>query len=278
MKRAPAPWLRSVMVEALSARGVPEEHAAFVADGLVEASLRAVDTHGVRLFPTYIAELDGGRARARPGLEWQREGKTTRVLDAGGALGMVAGTVAALEAVELARENGVGAVAVANSNHFGPASCYTLRMARLGMIGMCFSNSDALVTPWAAKAALFGTNPLSVAALGEGEEVFCLDMATSQVAYSRIKIFREQDRPLEAGWAVDAEGKDGSREDAGELSALLPLGGYKGQGLGMVVTLLTALLADEPLDHELSHLFAPPYDEPRRVSHLLLALDVGAFV
>ena len=58
--------LERLMRRALVRRGVSDEHAGWVAEGLAEASLRGIDTHGVRLFPTYLAELDGGRAVARP--------------------------------------------------------------------------------------------------------------------------------------------------------------------------------------------------------------------
>ena len=81
-----------------------------------------------------------------------------------------------------------------------------------------------------------------------------------------MKHYRAQGLPLDPDWMV------------GE--ALLPLGagsGHKGHCLGMMVEILCALLAGMPLDHELTHLYAPPYDEPRRVAHFFLAFDLGAF-
>lgn len=244
-------------------RGLTGEHASYVAEGLLEASLRGIDTHGVRLFPTYIAELDGGRSRANPEMRWLGGGRAVRLLDAGHALGLVAGRTACAEAARLARELGAGAVAVRNSNHFGAASVYTLAMAREGVVGLSFSNSDALVAPHNGLRPLFGTNPLSLAVRGRGEDLFCADFATSQVSYSKVKHHQAQGLPLDPGWVVDG--------------ALRPLGGHKGQCLGMMVEILCALLAGMPLDHELSHLYAPPFDEPRRVAHLFLALDVAAF-
>ncbi|MCH9652214.1 MAG: Ldh family oxidoreductase [Deltaproteobacteria bacterium] len=272
-----ADWLEAVMTRALASRGLSPEHQAAVVEGLLEASLRGVDTHGVRLFPTYLKELDGGRAAVRPQMTWQENYSSAHLLDAGSALGLVAGRTACQRATELARNHGVGAVVVRNSNHFGPASAFTLWLARQGLIGLCCTNSDALVAPFQGVEALLGTNPISCAVAGEGDDVFCLDMATSQVSYSCTKIFREEGRPLEPRWAVDATGQDCASTEAGSPSALLPLGGYKGQGLGMAVSLLCALLAQEPLDDELSHLFAPPYDRGRRVSHFFLALNIGAF-
>ena len=247
----------------LDRRGLSAEHASYVVEGLLEASLRGIDTHGIRLFPTYVAELDGGRSRARPTLRWLGGGRAARLLDAGHALGLVAGRVACAEAARLAREHGVGAVAVRNSNHFGAGSVYSLAMARMGMVGLCFSNTDALVAPHNGVRPLFGTNPVSMAVQGRADDLFCADFATSQVAYSKVRHHQAHGMPLDPGWMVDG--------------ALKPLGGHKGQCLGMIVEILCALLAGMPLDHELSHLYAPPFDEPRRVAHLFLALDMGAF-
>jgi len=281
-QRVPVEQLDRLIEAALERRGVPEEHRRLVADGLLSTSLRGVDTHGVRLLPTYLAELDGGRARAEPRLIWSAGGKAARRLDAGGALGLVAGTVAAREAARLAGEHGVGAVVVADSNHFGAASVYTLEMARRGCIGLAFTNSDALVAPFAGGRPFFGTNPLSMAVEGDGGEMLCIDMATSQVSYSRVKKQRQRGAALPPGWAVTADGRDAAEAAsegaaaAGDL-ALKPLGGHKGQCLNLMVEVLCALLAGEPLDHELSHLYVPPFDAPRRVAHLFVAFDLAAF-
>ncbi len=270
--RVAAADLDRLMEAALARRGVPAEHRRFVVDGLLSTSLRGIDTHGVRLLPTYLAELDGGRARARPRLAWHGDGRAARRLDAGGALGLVAGILAAREAARLAGVHdgghGVGAVAVADSNHFGAASVYTLDMARRGVLGLAFTNSDALVAPHAGRRPFFGTNPLSLAVAGDGGEVLCVDMATSQVSYSRVKNARERGEPLAPGWAV---------EGADDAIALRPLGGHKGQCLALVVEVLCALLAGAPFDHELSHLYVAPFDAPRRVAHLFVAFDLAAF-
>jgi ureidoglycolate dehydrogenase (NAD+) len=269
LRTLPAATLAGRMRGALHRRGLPDEHAAYVVDGLIEASLRGIDTHGVRLFPTYLAELDGGRSAARPELRWSGRlsgERAARTLDAGNALGLVAGRVAADEAVRIARELGVGAVSVRNSNHFGAASVYTLAMARQGVLGLAFTNSDALVAPHGGTRPAFGTNPIAMAAQGAGEDLFCADFATSQVSYSKVRHQRAHGLPLEPGWVVE-----------GEETVLKPLGGHKGQCLGMMVEILCALLAGMPLDAELSHLYSPPFDEPRRVAHLFIALEVSAF-
>jgi ureidoglycolate dehydrogenase (NAD+) len=274
LQRVRAEVLERIMMRALAQRGVSEQHGHLVAAGLLWASLRGVDTHGVTLFPTYLRELDGGRARSQPVFSWTGDGGAMRVLDAGGALGLVAGHVAAHETVRLAKVHGVGAVSVRNSNHFGAASYFTSAMAEHDVVGLSFSNSDALVAPFNGARPLFGTNPISVAARGAGDELLCVDMATSQSSYSRIKQRRERGESIERGWALIGDGRDAcDSNDA--ITALQPLGGYKGQCLSMIVELLCAILAATPCDHQMSHLYEPPFDVPRNVAHLFLAFDIA---
>lgn len=279
MIRISADRISALMQAALVDRGVSADHARDVVAGLVGASLRGIDTHGVRLFPVYLAELDGGRARATPDLAWSSGSPSTRRLDAGGALGLVAGMAATREAIRLARAQGIAAVSVGNSNHFAAASVFTIEIARAGMIGICCSNADALMAPFAGIAALFGTNPLSVCAPGTGDELFCLDMATSQVAFSQLKARLARGEPVPAGWAVRPDGEDAAGARSwDEVGALKPLGGYKGQGLAIAVAILSGLLARMPLDHELTHFYTEPFDAGRRVSHLMIAIDIAAFL
>lgn len=271
----PPEAIESIVTDALARRGLSADDAVYVARALVQTSLRGVDTHGLRLLPTYLAELAGGRARARPQILWRSTSTVARTLDAGGALGIVAGRIATSEAIRLAGEHGLGAVAVRNSNHFGAASIYTLEMARAGFIGIACSNSDALVAPAGGLRAALGTNPLSVASAGDGNDMFCADLSTSQVAYSRVKEYRQNGWIVPAEWAHQSQGRDAGEID--QTVVLKPLGGYKGQCLGMIVEILSSVLSGGAGGHELEHFFTPPFDRPRGISHFLLAIDPGAF-
>lgn len=276
-RRVAAGALAAGIVRLLAGRGLPEEHARLAADTLVTASLRGVDSHGVRLLPVYLEEIAGGRCRPDPELRWSGEG-AARVLDAGGALGPVAGRLGAAEAVALARRHGVGAVAVGDSNHFGAASCHTLAMAREGMLGLAMTNSDALVAPFNGTRPLFGTNPVSFALAAEDGEILCADFTTSQGSFLKLRSRLEAGLPVPPGWAVTTAGRDAAEAAPGEgVAAMMPLGGHKGQCLGMMVEIFCALLAGMPFDHELTNLYDRPYDEPRRISHFFLALDLAAF-
>ncbi|ACY18632.1 Ldh family oxidoreductase [Haliangium ochraceum] len=263
------------VTQVLVRNGLSESDARSVANGLVETSLRGVDTHGLRLLPLYVKELEGGRSNARPQFRFEATRASVVKMDADAALGIMAGFAGADKAVEVARKSGVGVVSVANSNHFGAAALYGLRIARQGFIGIALTHAAARVAPFGGRTQLFGTDPICFTAPRKDGHPFCLDMATSQISYSKVKHHRLRGETLEPGWAVDDHGEPTVEPDS--VSALSPVGGYKGQGLSMMVQVLCALLADMPLDWELSHLDSGGFSEPRKISHFFMAIDFSAF-
>ncbi|TQC50911.1 Ldh family oxidoreductase [Rhodococcus sp. WS4] len=265
---------RTLATLALVEAGVPATDAESVAAALVDTSLRGIDTHGLRLLPQYLDELATGVANAAACPAVVRDRGAGLLLDADGALGVLAGLAAARLAADRARAFGVAAVGVRNSNHFGAASVYTRHLAGQGLIGIAVTSAASRVAPYGGVEPLFGTNPISVAAGAEDDE-FALDMATSQVCFGEVKHRRAEGRPLNSGWATDVDGQPTSAPD--EAYALSPLGGYKGQGLAMAVTLLGAVLTGSPPDWQLEQVGDGTPGRSRGVGHFVLALDPGAF-
>lgn len=272
----PVEEIRAAIHRSLNGYSVPEEHILFVAETLVSTSLRGIDTHGVELLPTYLMELAGGRSLARPELSWGSKFPGLALLDAGNALGIVAGNVGIRRAINLAKEFGVSAVGIKNSNHFGAAGFYAGLAADAGLACFAFSNSDALVATSEGTKVLNGTNPIAFVANGIGQDSFHLDMATSQVAYSKVRSYLANSMTLSHGWAVDKTGVDS--EISGTISALKPLGGYKGQGLAMVVQILCSLLVGGPFDSEITHLYSAPYSSGRKVGHFFLCINIEGLI
>ncbi|WP_205380376.1 Ldh family oxidoreductase [Streptomyces sp. MBT27] len=270
----PARQARTLAREALVAQGLPAAEAEQVADALVTTSLRGIDTHGLRLLPQYAAELATGVAKAGARPTVVQDKGAGLLLDADGSLGVLAGLAAARLAAERAARFGVAAVGVRNSNHFGAASVYTRTLARTGLVGIAVTSAASRVAPYGGVEPLFGTNPISVAA-GSGDEEFALDMATSQVCFGEVKQRRTEGRDLDGGWATDRHGRPTAEPDA--AYALSPLGGYKGQGLAMAVTLLGAVLTGTAPDWRLSQVGEGTPGESRGIGHLVLALDPAAF-
>lgn len=263
-----------LMHRQLAERGIAAEAAMHVTSALVEASLRGVDSHGVNLFPHYCASIDAGRINRNPDFHVVEQRDAAAVLDADFGFGHHAGAVAMDMAMDMARRRGIGAVAVRNSSHFAAAAYYGLRAARADLVGMAFTNADALVKAANSTVSFFGTNPICITFPMEGEGPLCLDMATSLVSWNKIVNHRREASLLPDGWAFDAEGHPTVDPDAAR--SLSPLGGYKGFGLGLMVEMLCAMLADGPLGADLLPMYQG-LGERRQVSHFFMAIDVAAF-
>lgn len=265
------------MVAQLCERGVSAEDSHLVSKALVESSRRGIHSHGVNLFKHYIAALDAGRCRVRPNITIVPSTAAIARMDGDGGLGIVVASRATEQAISLARHGcGVGVVSVRNSNHFGAASVYSRQMAAAGLVGLVFSNADALVVPHNGSRPMFGTNPISVGAQGLAGETFCADFATSQGSFMKaLAAFAAGEAP-KAGYYVDSDGID-VVESGRDFAHLLPLGGHKGQCLGMSVTILSAVLAGGPFDHEMPNLVHAHESQGARTSHLFVALDPDQF-
>ena len=122
---------------------------------------------------------------------------------------------------------------------------------------MAFTNASPLVTPTRGKEKFFGTNPISLAAPGQGGDNFVLDMATSVVALGKVEIASRKEQPIPQGWAIDKDGNNIT--DPNQYNALLPLGGeesssgYKGYGLAAMVEIFTAVLSGATIAPNVRH-------------------------
>lgn len=259
---------------AFSKLACPPSIAEPTAHALVEASLRGVDSHGVRLAPHYLAAAVSGRINLTPVMTCERTSATTALWNADHTYGTAAASEAMKQSIEMATESGMGCTAVGNSSHFGAAAIYALMAAEQGMIGLSLTHSDALVAPFGAATRYLGTNPICIAAPCEGEDPFCLDMATSAISWNRLLMHRSSGEPLDDGWALDAEGRP--CRDAGLSPTLTPSGGYKGSGLAMAVEILCSLLTAMPFGPHIPRMF-PVTGERRHLGHVVAAIDIRRF-
>jgi len=137
----------------LAVHGVPDADAAVVADCLVRADLRGVDTHGLVRLPGYLDRLRRGLVNPNPELSPLRVTPVAASLDGQNGFGFVVGTRAMQEAMAMAREFGVGIVSARRSTHFGMAACYVLQALEAGFVSLVFSNASPAMPPWGGRAA-----------------------------------------------------------------------------------------------------------------------------
>jgi len=182
-------------------------------------------------------------------------------------------SAAAEHATSLAKNHGAGWVAVKNSNHCGALPFYGLKVAAAGCVGFVITHTDPIMLPFGSKEAFLGTNPLCVTFPDSDGRPFCLDMSTSIVAWNRILAARRENRPLEGGWAVDADGKD--TRDPHAARALLPAAAHKGSGLAVMIDLICAVLTGMPFGADLPHMLA--VRETRHLGGHVGALKLASF-
>ena len=267
----------------LRAWGMDDDSIAATVEVMLYADLRGIESHGVSTMTLYDEFRRASKLTLRPQVRVVRETPVTALADGDGGLGHLPSQRAMRLACDKAAKCGVGVVSVRNSNHFGAAGAYATMAPERGLIGFvtCATWRPGIVPTFGADAML-GTNPIAFAAPTKSGPPFSLDMATSTVAFNKVKMAAWHGKELRPGWAMDANGQPLTDAAAAVKSIrLTPLGGlpemssFKGYGLATMVEILSTTLsgsffaATRPTEHP---------DAPRHnVGHFFLALDPKAF-
>jgi LDH2 family malate/lactate/ureidoglycolate dehydrogenase len=252
--------------------GLRGDDAEAVADVLVYANLRGIDSHGFIRLPIYMSRVASGLAGGTERMSVTAEFGALCRLDAGGALGPAAGIRGVDRAIALAGQHGVGVVAVGGSTHFGVAGYYAERAAEQGLLSIVCTNAPKTMVPFGGRDAFLGTNPLAVAAPLGRHGAFVLDMSSSVVARGKIMRAAGAGAPIEPGLAVDADGAPTTDSQAALDGSLMPLGGPKGSGLAMAIDILLVALAGADFGGEMASMYEDR-DRRQNVGHLFIVID-----
>jgi L-2-hydroxycarboxylate dehydrogenase (NAD+) len=166
-----------------------------------------------------------------------------------------------------------------HSNHAGAASVYAEMAARAGMIGIyCAVASANHMPPWGGIDSLLGTNPLAIAIpLGDDAPVL-LDIATTVVSYGTVKSYELRGEKMPDGWMVDkSTGRPLNEASRSGDGFLLPIGGYKGAGLSLMLGLLAGVLNGAGVGRDVVD-FNADDKSAANTGQFILALDVKRFI
>lgn len=287
----PVDVLTEFMVRAVEAMGVPGEDAEIIADVLITADLWGFKSHGVAHLRMYNKRINAGLQL--PITNWTviKDTPTTAVIDGGNGMGMVVGHQAMKIAIEKARQYGLGAVAVRNSSHFGPAGYYPMMAADEGLVGLSFTNAHPATAPTFGVRPMLGTNPIAVGVPTDEPFPFLYDAATSIAPRGKIEVAARAGEPIPEGWVIGEHGtwetdSDGMirRMNEGEV-ALLPiggkgelLGGHKGYGLSTIVEIFSAAFQSGTYLWGLTDTDEQGNPQFLRIGHFFMAIDVEHFV
>jgi L-2-hydroxycarboxylate dehydrogenase (NAD+) len=276
--RIPIAAVSGLIVDALLKSGVPAGDAAKIAELMLEADLVGADAHGVFRLPQYVQRLKLGSTNARPNIKVTRSAPATALIDGDNGMGHLVVARTAETAIELARECGVAWAGCVHSNHAGAAGVYAALPLQADMIGIYAAVANANHMPLAGGAEpLLGTNPIAVAIPAGQEPPVVLDIATSIVSYGTIKNHKLLNRPLHDDWMIDP--KTGAAVTDAQKSAealLLPMAGYKGAGLALIIGLLAGTLNGALFGRDCVDFNADPATVTN-TGQFVLALDPSRF-
>ncbi len=269
--------LQTFLAQAMARLGLPEEDSATVGRLMAEAEAQGSDGHGaIRLLP-YAKRIRACGVNVRPKIKLVEERAATALLDGDNGMGHLVMKHATELAIEKARQCGMGWVGTRHSNHAGPASLYARMPMAHDMIGLYFAVGNANhLPPWGGLEMLLSTNPLAVAVPALNEPPIVLDMATTVAAYGKVKAKAQRGEMMPLGWMIDRLGQpllDPKKADEGFL---LPIGGYKGYGLALIVGLLAGTLNGAAMGREVID-FNADATSTTNTGQAILVIDLAAF-
>jgi LDH2 family malate/lactate/ureidoglycolate dehydrogenase len=145
------------------------------------------------------------------------------------------------------------------------------------MIGMYFAVGNANhLPPWGGIEMLLSTNPIAVAIPARHEPPIVLDMATTVAAYGKVKAKAQKGETMPEGWMIDREGKPLTDPKRAGEGFLMPIGGYKGYGLALIVGLLAGTLNGAAMGKEVID-FNVDQNTPTNTGQAIMAIDISAF-
>ena len=265
----PAARLEAFTAACLEKLGVGSADARLVAETLVAANLRGVDSHGVVRLPHYATRLRNGTVNARPSITARRTGPSTALVEGDAGMGQLVAARAMREAIALAKESGAGAVVARNSSHCGACAWFVEMAVNEGLIGVALTHTDSIMVPPGMKRIFLGSNPIAFGAPG-----VIIDMSTTHVAWGKILVARQEGKEIPPDWGIDADGRPTT--DPHRVVGLAPTGGHKGYALATMVEILCAQLAGVPFGRHVTKMYGE-LDKPRNLGHFMLALDVARF-
>ncbi|KAK4449595.1 Malate/L-lactate dehydrogenase [Podospora aff. communis PSN243] len=268
---------REFVVSLLTASGVSAPNAAIIAQGLVEADLRGVDSHGINRIPSYLARIHAGvlDPKAEPSLT--QVTPVVAQVNAHNGFGFPAAHLAMSTACSIASTYGIGLVSVKHSNHFGMSAWLVRQALTANMMSLVFTNSSPALPAWGSRSQLLGVSPIACGAPGgKDSRPFILDMAPSVAARGKIHKALRRGEKIPRGWALDAQGRE--TEDPAEAlrGVMLPMGGPKGAALAVMMDVFSGVMSGSAFAGGV----VGPYDlkGPGDVGHFMVAMKPDLFV
>ena len=269
--------LEEFTAAAMMALGLPSEDAAAVATLMVEADMQGSDGHGVIRLAPYAKRILAGGINLKPNIKVVQERTAMALVDGDNGMGHLVMKKATELAIHKARTAGIAWVGSRLSNHAGPASLYARMALQHDMIGLYFAVGNANhLPPWGGLDMLLSTNPIAAAIPTLNEVPVVLDMATTVAAYGKVKAKAQRGEMMPEGWMIDRQGKPLLDPTKSEEGFLLPIGGYKGYGLSLIVGILAGTLNGAAMGRQVID-FNKDFSTTTNTGQAIAIIDPSAF-
>lgn len=264
--------------------GFTSKEAGIITDVLLLSDKYGIESHGMQRLSRYHKGIEKGMIKPQAKPEVVFESPVSAVIDGHDGMGQIVARQAMELCIEKAKKTGMCVVSVRNSNHYGIAGYYAKMAVDEGLIGMSFTNSEAIMVPTFARKAMLGSNPIALAVPADPHP-FIYDASTTVVTRGKLEMYRKAEKPLPDNWALDAQGKPSNDADlvlrnilAKAGGGIMPLGGseevsgsHKGFGYGMICEIFCSVLS-QGLTSNHTHT-----DGKGGTCHGFVAIDPAAF-
>lgn len=277
MTHVSADRVREFIAQAFRSVGMRERDANDVAALMTRADLLGADGHGIFRLPQYLRRIRAGGINLQPMIRVEQERGATALINGDNGMGHLVVKQATDLAIAKAKSHGIGWVGCKMSNHAGPASLYAGMVANAGLVGIYFAVGSANhMAPWGGIELLLSTNPIAIAVPANGGPPIVLDMATTVAAYGKVKIKAQKNEPMPEGWMIDKQGQPLTDPKRSAEGLLLPIGGYKGYGLSLMIGLLAGTLNGAAMGRAVVD-FNKDDTSTTNTGQAIAAIDISAF-
>jgi len=262
---------------ALQSEKVPAADANIIANLMVQSDLVGADGHGIFRLPAYLKRIRAGGVNLNPNIHIEREQGATALINGDNALGHLVMNRAVDLAIEKVKQHSVCWIGSHYGNHSGAASVYVRKLAEQGYIGIYMAVGNANhMAPWGGIDLLLSTNPIAIAVPAGDDPIVLLDIATTVAAYGKVKVAAQKGESIPDDWMIDRQGNPITDPKRSAEGSLLPIGGYKGYGLAVMIGLLAGALNNAAVGKGTID-FNAHHDLITNTGQTIIAVDPSAF-
>ncbi|WP_018901888.1 Ldh family oxidoreductase [Rhizobium sp. 2MFCol3.1] len=265
----------TLVFDGLTRNRVSEANARSVARALVAAEAAGQGGHGLRRVEAYSKQARAGKVDGFATPSLLRPLPAVVQIDANHGYAYPAIDLALSVVPDIAREQGIVAVAFRRSHHAGVLALTVERFAEMGLVALMVANAPASMAAWGGRKPVFGTNPIAFAAPVPDADPVVIDMALSRVARGKVMAAKQKGVPISDNWAFDRNGQPTTDAVEALAGTMIPSGEAKGAALAMMVEIMAGALTGANFSFEASSLFDDQGDAPA-LGHMLIVINPDA--